>query len=173
MCNITVIDMNTPHKKKSELCILVLWRHLKSKIHYFVNCVYMRNNWKLWVSKVVVFFIIELYIIYSYMYITDLVIRPGVQFTLRANFIQLLPFHFLFSVQISCRPLSSSVAVICIKRNHAQVITLLEEWIDSSGIHNWKDFKSICRKLAWAGFEPKTTELPSAALTNCAIRPWL
>ena len=135
--------------KKSELCILVPWRHLKNKIHYVLNCVCMRNNWKLWVSKIVVF-IIELYIIYSYMYITDLVIRPGVQFALRANFIQLLPFHFLFSVHISCRPLPSSVAVICFKRNHAQVITLLEEWIDTSGVHNWKDFKSIYRNLAWA-----------------------
>ena len=171
MCNITVINMNTPNKK-SELCMLVLWRHLKKNIPYVVNCACMWNNWKLWVPITVVFFIIELYFIYSYMHITDLVTRPWVQFALRASFIQLLPCHFLFSVHISCRPLSLSVAIICFKRNLAQVITLVEEWIDTSGIHNWMDFKSMYRKMAWAGFEPKTTELLSVALTNCAIRPW-
>ena len=34
-------------------------------------------------------------------------------------------------------------------------------------------FKSNYRKLAWLGFEPTTTEFPSDALTEWAIRPWV
>ena len=40
-------------------------------------------------------------------------------------------------------------------------------------IHHWRIFRSSCRKLAWVGFEPTTTEFCSDALTDWAIRPWV
>ena len=36
-----------------------------------------------------------------------------------------------------------------------------------------KDFWSSYRKLAWAGFEPTTTEFHSDALTDWATGPWV
>ena len=52
--------------------------------------------------------------------------------------------------------------------NHMSVA----EWIDTYGIQSlilWSSY----RKLAWVGFEPKSTEFCSDALTNWAIRPWV
>ena len=41
------------------------------------------------------------------------------------------------------------------------------------GIHHWKVFRISCRKLAWVGFKPTTTEFRSDAPTDWAIRPWV
>ena len=41
------------------------------------------------------------------------------------------------------------------------------------GIHHWRILRSSYRKLAWAGYEPTTTEFRSVALTDWAIRPWV
>ena len=59
--------------------------------------------------------------------LTDWAIRPWVQLTLRANFVQLLQFHLF----VQCSHLISAIAFvsrhICFKRNLAQVITLVAE----------------------------------------------
>ena len=49
----------------------------------------------------------------------------------------------------------------------------LAKWLYIYDIHHWKIFRSSYRKLAWVGFEPKTTEFRSDALTDWAIRPWV
>ena len=153
MCNITVISVNTPHKKKRIMHLSSLASSKKQNSLCFKLCMHAEQLETMSFKncsihhRVVYYLFIYVYNWFSYQ------ARSSIR---RANFIQLLPFHFLFSVHISCRPLSSSVAVICFKRNHAQVITLLEEWIDTSGVHNWKDFKSIYRKLAWAKRLPHT-----------------
>ena len=59
------------------------------------------------------------------------------------------------------------------KRNLAQLITLVAEWIDTYGIHHWRIFRSNYRKLTCMGFEPTTTELRSDILTDWAIRSWV
>ena len=46
------------------------------------------------------------------------------------------------------------------------------EWIDTYDIHHWKIIWSSYRKLGRVGFEPKTTEFRSDALTDWAIRLW-
>ena len=61
---------------------------------------------------------------------------------------------------------------ICFLASLAQVITLVVESIDTYGIHHRKIFRSSYKKLAWAGFEPKTTEFCLDALTYWVIRPW-
>ena len=43
------------------------------------------------------------------------------------------------------------------------------EWIDTYDIHHWRIIWSIYRKLGRVGFEPKTTEFRSDALTDCSI----
>ena len=61
---------------------------------------------------------------------TDWAIRPWVELTLRADFVQLLQFHLF----VQCSHFSSVIPFvswyICFKRNLAQVITLVAEWID-------------------------------------------
>ena len=55
--------------------------------------------------------------------LTDWAIRPGVQLTLRANFVQILQFHLF----VQCSHFAAIAFVsrhICFKRNLAQVITL-------------------------------------------------
>ena len=98
--------------------------------------------------------------------LNDWAIRPWVQFALRAYFVQLLQFHLF----VQCSHLVLVVAFvsryICFKRNLAQVITLIAEWINTYGIHHWRSFRSSYRKLAWVGFEPATTEFRSDALTD-------
>ena len=47
------------------------------------------------------------------------------------------------------------------------------EWVNTYGIHHQRIHWSSYRKLAWAGFEPTTTEFRSDALTDWAIRPWV
>ena len=101
----------------------------------------------------------------------DWTIKPWDQLALRANFVQLFhPFiHFSY--------FTSAIAFvshrICLRRNLAQVITLVAEWVDTYRIHHWRIFKSSYRKLGWVGFEPTTTEFCPYALTDRAIRPWV
>ena len=105
--------------------------------------------------------------------LTDWAIRPWVQLALRANFVQLLQFHRLFSVTFhfgycvrqSPRLFSSKFCW----GNHMS----LAEWVDTYGIHHWRILWSSYRKLAWVGFEPMTTEFCSDALTDWAVRPWV
>ena len=69
--------------------------------------------------------------------LTNWVIKPWVEFTLRAIFLQLLSFHLFVQCShfvstftfVSCR--------ICFKQNLSQVITLGVEWLNTYGIpHN-------------------------------------
>ena len=62
---------------------------------------------------------------------------------------------------------------ICFKQSFAQVITLAVEWIDTYGIHHWRSFITSYLNLTWVGFESRTTEFRSDALTDLAIRPWV
>ena len=105
--------------------------------------------------------------------LSDWAIRPWVQLTLIANFVQLL--QFCFSVQYS--HFIVTVAFInrhsFFKLNLAQVITLAVKWL----IHMVFITEEICRrsyrKLVWVGFKPRTATFHSDALTNWAIRPWI
>ena len=105
--------------------------------------------------------------------LTNWAIRPWVQLTLRANFVQLLQFN-LFA---QCSQFILAIAIVSrhiwFKWNLAKVITLVAEWIDTYGIHHWKIFGSSYRKLAWVGFELTTTESHSDATNDWAIRPWV
>ena len=105
--------------------------------------------------------------------LTNWAIRPWVQLTLRANFVQLLQFHLF----VQCSHFISVFAFvsrhICFKQSLAYVITLVAEWIDTYGIQHWRIFRSSCRKLTWVGFEPTITEFRSDALTDWTIRPWV
>ena len=102
--------------------------------------------------------------------LSDWAIRPWVQLTLIANFVQLL--QFCFSVQYS--HFIVTVAFInrhsFFKLNLAQVITLAVKWL----IHMVFITEEICRrsykKLVWVGFEPRTATFRSDALTNWAIK---
>ena len=88
---------------------------------------------------------------------TDWAVKPWVQPTLRANFVQLLQFHRLFSVTFhfgycfrqSPRLFSSNFCW----GNHMSVA----EWVDTYGIHHWRILWSSYRKLAWVGFGSTTT----------------
>ena len=70
--------------------------------------------------------------------LTDWAIRPWVQLTFRPNFVQLLQFHLF----VQCLHFTLAIAFvgrrICFKRNFAQLITLVAEWIDTYGSHHWK-----------------------------------
>ena len=73
------------------------------------------------------------------------IIRPWVQLALRANFVQLLQSHLLFSTQISFGLLLSSVATfISIKTfwrgNHMNMNA--SEWNHTYGIHHWMILRS-------------------------------
>ena len=75
--------------------------------------------------------------------LTEWAIRPWVQVTLTASFSELLLFHLF--VQCS-RVISVIVFVsrqICFKQNLAKVITLVVEWIDTYGIHQWRIFEIV------------------------------
>ena len=98
-------------------------------------------------------------------------IRPR---ALRANIVQLLQFHLLFSVQISFRLLSSSVATFILIEIFAVNHMSVAEWSnDTYGIHHWSVVRSSYRKLAWVGFEATNTEFCSDTLTDWVIRPKL
>ena len=91
----------------------------------------------------------------------------------RANFVQLLLFHRLLSVRFQfCYCLRQSYRLFQSKFswcNHMNVA----EWTDTDGIHHWRILWSSCRKSVWMGFEPRTTEFHSNALTEGLIRPWV
>ena len=59
--------------------------------------------------------------------LTDWAIRPWVQLTFRANFVQLLQFHLLFQCSQFILAIAFVSRHICFKRNLAQVITLVAE----------------------------------------------
>ena len=105
--------------------------------------------------------------------LTDWAIRPWVQLALRANFVQLLQFHCLFSVTFHfsyC--LLQSPCLFSSKfcwGNHMSVA----EWVETYGIHHWRIIWSSYRKSAWIVFEPTTTQFRSDALSDWAIRPWV
>ena len=73
--------------------------------------------------------------------LTNWAIRPWFQLILRANIVQLLQLHLL--VQCSHIILVTAFASrhICFKRNLAEAITLLVEWIDTHAIHCWSIFE--------------------------------
>ena len=66
--------------------------------------------------------------------LTGWAIRPWIQLTLRANFVQLLQFHLI----VQCSRLMSAIffasRYICFKRNLAKIITLVAEWTYTYGI---------------------------------------
>ena len=55
-------------------------------------------------------------------------------------------------------------------KSHTQVIRLVTKWINIDHFFS-RFFSSSYRKLAWVGFEPKTNEFRSDALTDWVIRP--
>ena len=83
--------------------------------------------------------------------LTDWAFRSWVQLAIRANFVQLLQFHRLFSVGFhfgyclreSSRLFSSKFSWV----NHMSVA----EWIDKQDIHHWRILWSSYIKLAWVG----------------------
>ena len=104
---------------------------------------------------------------------TDWAIRPYVQLTLRANFVQLLHFHHLFSLRFhfGC----------CVRQSPG-----LFQWKFFSGNHmnaaertsvysiqHWRSLWSSYKKLAWVRFEPTITEFGSDASVDWGIRPWV
>ena len=105
--------------------------------------------------------------------LTNRAIRPWVELTLTANFVQLLQFHLF----VHCSRFISVFAFVschnCFKQRLAQVITLVAEWIGRYRIHHWINFSSSYRKLACVRFEPTTTEFRSDAPTDWAIRAWI
>ena len=107
--------------------------------------------------------------------LTNWAIKPWVQLALRANFVELLQFHFF----VQCSRFISVFAFvsrhICFKRSLVQVITWVAEWFNPYGIRRWRIFRSSYRNLARVGFEPITTETESRldTLTDEAIRSWV
>ena len=89
---------------------------------------------------------------------TDWAIRPWVRLALRANFVQLPQFHLFVQCSLFISVFAFVSCHICFKRSLAQVTTLVAEWIDVYGIHQWIILRSSYRKLAWVGFEPATTK---------------
>ena len=94
-------------------------------------------------------------------------IRPWVQITLSANFMQTVKFQPLFSVnfghcfcQLHHLPQSKSCS-----GNHISEV----KWIKTYGIHHWRLFRRSYSKLAWLGFKPMTTKFCSDALTDWEV----
>ena len=97
--------------------------------------------------------------------LTDWAIKTWVQLVLRAKFLQLLQFHLF----VQCSHLISVIAFvtrhICFKRNLAQVITLVAEWINTYGIHHRKIFEVA---IAVASSNPTEGEI-SSELKNSSV----
>ena len=74
--------------------------------------------------------------------LTDWAIRPWVQLALRANFVQLLQFHCLFSVTFHfgyCLRQSPRLFKLKVSwGNHMSVA----EWADTYGIYHWRILRS-------------------------------
>ena len=104
--------------------------------------------------------------------LTNWAIRPQAQLAVRANFVQLLQFHCLFSFKFHFN--------YCLRQS-ARLFWLIEIFLrqshvcigmnDTYGIHHWRILWSSYRKLVLVGFEPATTEFHLDALTDWAIRP--
>ena len=103
--------------------------------------------------------------------LTDWAVRPWVQLTLTANFVQLLQFHFsvTFHFGYCFRQSSRLFSSNFYWGNHMSVA----EWVDTYGIHHRRILWSSYRKLAWVGFDPTTTEFRSDTLTDWAVRSWV
>ena len=105
--------------------------------------------------------------------LTNSAMRSWVQLALRANFVQLLQFHRLFSVIFhfgDC--LCQSPHFFSSKLSWGNPISVAE-WADTYGIHHWMILWGSYIKLAREGFGPATTEFLSDALTHWAIRSWV
>ena len=105
--------------------------------------------------------------------LTDWAIRPWLQLTLRANFVQLLLFHLFVQCSHFVLAIAFARCHISFTQNLEQVFTFAAEWSDTYGIQHWRIFRSSNRKVAWVRFEPTTTEFCSDALTKWAIKPWV
>ena len=106
--------------------------------------------------------------------LTDWAIKPWVQLALRANFVQLLQFHCLFSAMfrfgLCLRQWPRLFELTFHWGNHRSVA----EWTDDTcGIHHWQIISCRYRKLTWIRFETTTTEFLSTIPTDWAIRPWV
>ena len=103
--------------------------------------------------------------------LTNRAIRTWVELGFRANFVQLLIFHRLFSVTFHLGYCLGQWPYLFQSKfcwgNHMNVA----EWVDTYGIYHRMNFWSSYRKLAWVGFEPMTTEFRSDVLTDWSISP--
>ena len=77
--------------------------------------------------------------------LTNRAIRPWVRLALRVNFVQLLQFHLFFQCSHFISAIASTSHHICFKRNLAQVIMLVVEWIDTYDIHQWRIFEVVIK----------------------------
>ena len=88
------------------------------------------------------------------------------------SFVQLLQFHHCLALSFIF-PITFVSCHVCFNWNLLDVSHECSGVNDTYGIYHWKILSSSYRRLAWAGFEPTTTEFHSDALTNWAIRPWV
>ena len=79
--------------------------------------------------------------------LTNWAITPWVQLALRANFVQLLLFHYFVHCSRVLLATAFANRHIRFKRTLAQIITLTAEWINTHGIHHWMIFRSSYRKV--------------------------
>ena len=85
--------------------------------------------------------------------LTHWAIRLWARLAPRANFVQLLQFHRLFSVRFQFGYCFVSRHVY-FNRNFLEVnLMSVVEWTDIYGIHRWRILWSSYRKLTWVGFE--------------------
>ena len=101
--------------------------------------------------------------------LTNWTFHPWFQLSLRANFVQPLPFHHFLCVTFHFSCLPSSVSTIWSTfsvHNHMSVV----EWADIYDAPHWRIPWSTYRKLAWVGFDPATAEPHSDALTDWAFQ---
>ena len=103
--------------------------------------------------------------------LTNWAIRPWVQLAHRANFVQLLQFHLF----VQCSHFIPAIAFIShhiyFKQNLAQVITLVVEWIDTYGIHQWRIFEVAIESWVECDLNPQPLNFVQT-LSDWAIRPW-
>ena len=89
------------------------------------------------------------------------------------NFVQLLQFHYFFSVTFhfgycfSQSPRLFELQISC--GTHMSV----SEWADRYGKHHWRIFCTSYRKLVRVRSEPTNTEFRSDARTDWNIRQWV
>ena len=93
-----------------------------------------------------------------------------VQLALRANFLQLLQFHFSVQCSRFISVVWRVICHICIERGLSQLIRLVAEWIDTYENQHSRIFRNSYRKSVLVGFDPTIIELRSDALSDWAIR---